>query len=239
VQVLLTLGGRLKVAALGVPDALSSMEEAAAEGADPTGQRAQRAQRADLSSVGALALTLAAAGGHGPHALDALSARYSREACRVVAGLLASADGEHCGWRQAGGEGRVWWGWVGGWGGGRPPDSRPAAVPGVGGFQWLLLLLLAARQLSDAAPPPTHPHPTPSSGTGGGFPDWRALAAALGPLCLLGEADASSARADALLGQLQREADNGRLLRVLGQLCAVVDRPELRGDASWAETGDR
>ena len=44
---------------------------------------------------------------------------------------------------------------------------------------------------------------------------------------------------DSLLGEVQREADNGRLLRLLLKLCYVCERPELGGDTQWAETGDR
>jgi hypothetical protein len=42
-----------------------------------------------------------------------------------------------------------------------------------------------------------------------------------------------------LMGELQKESENGRLLRLLVQLGMVVDRAELGGDAQWAETGDR
>lgn len=44
---------------------------------------------------------------------------------------------------------------------------------------------------------------------------------------------------DALLGEVQREAENGRLLRLLMKLCYICERPELGGDSQWAETGDR
>ena len=46
-------------------------------------------------------------------------------------------------------------------------------------------------------------------------------------------------RSDALLGEVQREADNGRLLRLLFKLNYICERPELGGDTQWAETGDR
>lgn len=38
---------------------------------------------------------------------------------------------------------------------------------------------------------------------------------------------------------MQREAENGRLLRLLMKLCYICERPELGGDSQWAETGDR
>ena len=38
---------------------------------------------------------------------------------------------------------------------------------------------------------------------------------------------------------MQREADNGRLMRLLMKLCYICERPELGGDSQWAETGDR
>lgn len=38
---------------------------------------------------------------------------------------------------------------------------------------------------------------------------------------------------------MQREADNGRLLRLLFKLNYICERPELGGDSQWAETGDR
>lgn len=50
---------------------------------------------------------------------------------------------------------------------------------------------------------------------------------------------ALSCRSDALVGEVQREAENGRLLRLLMKLSYICERPELNGDAQWAETGDR
>jgi PAB-dependent poly(A)-specific ribonuclease subunit 3 len=41
------------------------------------------------------------------------------------------------------------------------------------------------------------------------------------------------------MGEVQREAENGRLLRLLMKLNYICERPELGGDSQWAETGDR
>lgn len=73
---------------------------------------------------------------------------------------------------------------------------------------------------------------------GTGFASWRALAAALGDRAY-DELDAAALYSDALLGELSKEAENGRLLRLLAKVCFVAERPELGGDAQWAETGDR
>ncbi|CAG9138211.1 unnamed protein product [Plutella xylostella] len=53
------------------------------------------------------------------------------------------------------------------------------------------------------------------------------------------QVEALQRRADVIETQLAREADNGRLLRILLKLGAVNERPELNMDASWSETGDR
>ena len=39
--------------------------------------------------------------------------------------------------------------------------------------------------------------------------------------------------------ELGKETESGRLLRLLGKLSFVTERPELGGDTQWAETGDR
>ena len=39
--------------------------------------------------------------------------------------------------------------------------------------------------------------------------------------------------------ELGKETEAGRLLRLLGKLSFVTERPELGGDTQWAETGDR
>ena len=41
-----------------------------------------------------------------------------------------------------------------------------------------------------------------------------------------------------LLGEVQREADNGRLLRLLMKLCYICERPELGGDSQWAAASE-
>ncbi|XP_045784919.1 PAN2-PAN3 deadenylation complex subunit PAN3 isoform X4 [Maniola jurtina] len=53
------------------------------------------------------------------------------------------------------------------------------------------------------------------------------------------QVEALERRTDALEEHLAREADNGRLLRMLMKLGAVNERPELNMDTAWAETGDR
>jgi hypothetical protein len=56
---------------------------------------------------------------------------------------------------------------------------------------------------------------------------------------LLAELDAAYDHADGLEHLLAREADNGRLLRLLLKLGFINERPEHEGDPGWAETGDR
>ncbi|GAB4817655.1 hypothetical protein N2152v2_004701 [Parachlorella kessleri] len=77
-----------------------------------------------------------------------------------------------------------------------------------------------------------------AAGDGTGFGSWRALAAALGDR-VFDELDAASLYGEALLGELGKECENGRLLRLLAKLSMVTERPELGGDTQWAETGDR
>ena len=45
--------------------------------------------------------------------------------------------------------------------------------------------------------------------------------------------------ADALLAELSKEMENGRLLRLLAKLCFVKERGALADDAAWGEGGDR
>ena len=66
--------------------------------------------------------------------------------------------------------------------------------------------------------------------------DWRGLAAALGERVFM-ELDAQQLYADALTGELGRELENGRLLRVLVRLSTVTERPEHESDPQWSETG--
>jgi hypothetical protein len=70
----------------------------------------------------------------------------------------------------------------------------------------------------------------------GGLADWRGLAAALGERVFM-EADSQQLYADALTGELGRELENGRLLRVLVKLSTVTERPEQDSDPQWSETG--
>lgn len=77
-----------------------------------------------------------------------------------------------------------------------------------------------------------------ASPEGGGLGSWRGLAAALGERLFMG-LDSAQLYADALLGELGTEADNGRLLRLCVRLSAVTERPEHEGDPQWSETGDR
>lgn len=56
---------------------------------------------------------------------------------------------------------------------------------------------------------------------------------------MLAELDSAYDHADALDSLLAREADNGRLLRLLLKLGYINERPDHEGDASWAETGER
>jgi len=56
---------------------------------------------------------------------------------------------------------------------------------------------------------------------------------------LAAELDATLEYSDCLDQLLAREADNGRLLRLLIKLGFINERPEHEGDPSWAETGER
>lgn len=56
---------------------------------------------------------------------------------------------------------------------------------------------------------------------------------------LVTELDTLYDHSDGLDQLLHREADNGRLLRLLLKLGFINERPEYEGDAAWAETGDR
>ncbi|XP_069364773.1 PAN2-PAN3 deadenylation complex subunit PAN3 isoform X4 [Maniola hyperantus] len=53
------------------------------------------------------------------------------------------------------------------------------------------------------------------------------------------QVEALERRTDAFEEQLAREADNGRLMRILVKMGVVNERPELNMDTTWAETGDR
>ncbi|XP_032235298.1 PAN2-PAN3 deadenylation complex subunit pan3 isoform X2 [Nematostella vectensis] len=51
--------------------------------------------------------------------------------------------------------------------------------------------------------------------------------------------EAAQVKCDVMEGELAKEMENGRLLRLLTKLGVVNERPELGMDPSWSETGDR
>lgn len=71
------------------------------------------------------------------------------------------------------------------------------------------------------------------------LPPWLPCASLLRRSAHIPPSCAPPPRSDALLGEVQREADNGRLLRLLFKLNYICERPELGGDSQWSETGDR
>ncbi|KAK9820130.1 hypothetical protein WJX72_006407 [[Myrmecia] bisecta] len=73
---------------------------------------------------------------------------------------------------------------------------------------------------------------------GGGLQNWRQLCGVLGER-MLGELDALHLYSDAVVSQLSKEAENGRLLRLLIRLSTINERPEADMDPQWSETGDR
>lgn len=92
-KVLLTTGGRVRLAALGLPDALAAAAAAAAAAAQgapppppPSGEALRQLQRGDLVSLGRLLLQLAA--GAGPASLPLLAQRCSPRLTQLVAALL-------------------------------------------------------------------------------------------------------------------------------------------------------
>lgn len=54
---------------------------------------------------------------------------------------------------------------------------------------------------------------------------------------MAGELEGAHLYSEALIAQLAKEAENGRLLRLLARLSMVVDRPAGDPDAHWSETG--
>ena len=54
---------------------------------------------------------------------------------------------------------------------------------------------------------------------------------------MAGELEGAHLYNEALIAQLAKEAENGRLLRLLARLSMVVDRPAGDPDAHWSETG--
>ena len=55
---------------------------------------------------------------------------------------------------------------------------------------------------------------------------------------LAGELEGAHLYNEALIAQLAKEAENGRLLRLLARLSMVVDRPVGDPDSHWSETGN-
>ena len=56
---------------------------------------------------------------------------------------------------------------------------------------------------------------------------------------LLAELDGMYDHADAMDNLLAREADNGRMFRLLVKLGLINERPHYEGDPAWSDTGDR
>jgi len=56
---------------------------------------------------------------------------------------------------------------------------------------------------------------------------------------VLEELNASQNHADLLEGELMREVENGRLVRLLSKFGFINERPEFDHDPRWSETGDR
>lgn len=109
----------------------------------------------------------------------------------------------------------------------RPPGQLAWPGGGAGGVFIVSTTLKAIELLSNR-------HPLCLAG--GGLGSWRGLAAALGERLFMG-LDASQLYADALMGELAAEVENGRLLRLVSRLSAVTERPEHEGDPQWSETG--
>ncbi|GIM11094.1 hypothetical protein Vretimale_14654 [Volvox reticuliferus] len=78
---------------------------------------------------------------------------------------------------------------------------------------------------------------------GGPLGTWRGLVAALADRAFT-DLDSTGVSLDHMLGELGKEVDNGRMLRLLTKLNFVTERPGdgnngQDGDSSWSETGDR
>jgi len=93
-KVLVTGFGRLRVGCVGVLDVLSPADTQDAD-------EVLRMHCADLTALGQLLLSLACAGMTGAPSLELCAAHFSMELTRIVAALLASADGgQVTSWRQ-------------------------------------------------------------------------------------------------------------------------------------------
>ncbi|KAK9863086.1 hypothetical protein WJX84_005065 [Apatococcus fuscideae] len=77
-----------------------------------------------------------------------------------------------------------------------------------------------------------------ASAEGGALGHWSQLCVVLGEH-MAGELEGAHLYSEALIAQLAKEAENGRLLRLLARLSMVVDRPAGDPDSHWSETGDR
>lgn len=51
--------------------------------------------------------------------------------------------------------------------------------------------------------------------------------------------DQAYQRSDQIEAELNREMDNSRLFRIMAKLGSINERPELKMDPNWSETGDR
>ncbi|KAG1651820.1 hypothetical protein FOA52_008453, partial [Chlamydomonas sp. UWO 241] len=92
--ILVTGFGRVRVGATGVMDALSPGETQ-----DP--EDLHHLHRAELTALGQTLLSLVCAGMNGTPSLDVCAAHYTIELTRIVAALLASAEGgQLSSWRQ-------------------------------------------------------------------------------------------------------------------------------------------
>lgn len=191
----------------------------------------RRLQRSDLAALGHTLLTLACAGLGASPSLDLLPGSTPPDLVRVIAGLLASAQGA---WRRrvvlcvfcVGAE-CMWQ-----WGCDFRCRTRCACQQR---SRWECILGQGCPPTQD----PSNPFfPPPSLSTGGGFQDTSALAGALATHTL-GALSSAAARGDAMRAELAKECENGRLLRLLARLGTVAGRPSLGGDTEWAETGDR
>ncbi|MEW5313570.1 MAG: hypothetical protein WDW38_005128 [Sanguina aurantia] len=77
-----------------------------------------------------------------------------------------------------------------------------------------------------------------ASSAGGGLASWRQLAGVLADRSLM-EMEATMAVGDALVDELSKECENGRLMRLMVKLDQIHNRTEEDMDPSWSETGDR
>ncbi|GLC36514.1 hypothetical protein PLESTB_000156700 [Pleodorina starrii] len=79
---------------------------------------------------------------------------------------------------------------------------------------------------------------------GGPLGSWRGLVAALADRAFT-ELDSTGVSLDHMVGELSKEVENGRMLRLLAKLNFVTERPsdsaggQDNGDSAWSETGDR